>query len=277
MILSAIKQFAKRVAPPKLVMWHQANYAKAHGEAEMALLPALCDRSKDSIDVGANEGVYSHALRNYSRQVIAFEAVKPLADDLRRKLGNSVTVHNVALSNRTGTARLHVPVIDGKPATGLSSLRSEHLVGAHDLEIFDVPTAKLDDLYRGDLGFIKIDVEGHEDAVLEGTSTTITRCRPTVLIEAEERHRPGAIAFLRHYFAEREYCGFFLHNGQLVEFAHFELETMQNPADIAQQVIHASRRSYSHYVNNFIFVHRTHASRTRLAAASLDNRAGAVA
>jgi hypothetical protein len=36
---------------------------------------------------------------------------------------------------------------------------------------------------------IKIDVEGHEDAVLAGADTVLRRHRPSLLIEMEQRHR----------------------------------------------------------------------------------------
>lgn len=50
---------------------------------------------------------------------------------------------------------------------------------------------RLDDIIKDDVGFIKIDVEGHELAVLKGATSLINRCRPVLLVECEERHSPG--------------------------------------------------------------------------------------
>jgi FkbM family methyltransferase len=38
------------------------------------------------------------------------------------------------------------------------------------------------------VGFIKIDVEGHELAVINGATTLLTTQRPLLLIEIEARH-----------------------------------------------------------------------------------------
>ena len=50
---------------------------------------------------------------------------------------------------------------------------------------------RLDNVYSGTAGFIKIDVEGHEQAVLDGAVETIDRCRPRLLVEVDERLSPG--------------------------------------------------------------------------------------
>ena len=56
-----------------------------------------------------------------------------------------------------------------------------------------VPTYRLDSLSIDNVGFMKIDVEGHEESVIIGAEQTIRRCRPILLIEAENRHREGAV------------------------------------------------------------------------------------
>ena len=60
------------------------------------------------------------------------------------------------------------------------------------VQSIDVPVKRLDDLHLDQVGLIKIDVEGHELAVLRGAADTLTRNRPAVLAEAEERHHPHA-------------------------------------------------------------------------------------
>ena len=50
---------------------------------------------------------------------------------------------------------------------------------------------RLDNVYRGRAGFIKIDVEGHEQAVLDGAVETIRRCKPRMLVEIDDRLSPA--------------------------------------------------------------------------------------
>jgi hypothetical protein len=73
-----------------------------------------------------------------------------------------------------------------------------------------VTVRKHDDYGMSDVAFIKIDVEGHEVAVLEGASDTIARNRPVLLIESEDRHRKNAVADVEVFLKQRSYAGFFL-------------------------------------------------------------------
>ena len=59
----------------------------------------------------------------------------------------------------------------------------------YNYESFQVKTKKLDELVKKDnIGFIKIDVEGHETEVIRGSIELIKRNKPTLLVEIEERH-----------------------------------------------------------------------------------------
>ncbi|MGO8126768.1 FkbM family methyltransferase, partial [Rhizobium ruizarguesonis] len=63
-------------------------------------------------------------------------------------------------------------------------------LSTQNVEEISVPTRRLDSYQFGPLGFIKIDVEGHELKVLKGSQAILNRDHPNLLIEAEDRHRP---------------------------------------------------------------------------------------
>jgi FkbM family methyltransferase len=86
-----------------------------------------------------------------------------------------------ALSSQPGIARLHLP-LDGN--SGHPSLAKTSDIAGE----IEVPTWSLDDLVAErkpdrPLTFIKIDVEGHEIAVLDGATRTIGTMRPLILCE----------------------------------------------------------------------------------------------
>src|SRR5690242_20943827 len=86
----------------------------------------------------------------------------------------------------------------------------------------------LDDIYSGNCDFIKIDVEGHQQAVLEGAVETIKRCQPRMLVELEERLSPGGLGRARAFFEPLGYRGVFVWQGQLKPIDRFSVETMQD-------------------------------------------------
>lgn len=54
-----------------------------------------------------------------------------------------------------------------------------------------MPARRLDDFSLPAIGFVKIEVEGHEEAVLQGGENLLRRDRPAYMIEIEERHSPN--------------------------------------------------------------------------------------
>ena len=90
----------------------------------------------------------------------------------------------------------------------------------------------LDQFFTGDRkapNFIKIDVEGHELAVLEGAQRTLERYRPTLLVECEARHHPDRD--FRTVFSAVEslgYSGTFFWQGQRLPLARFDVAVHQH-------------------------------------------------
>lgn len=217
-------------------------------EVEADLLPVIVDRTREAVDVGANVGHYAERLAALTPHVHAFEPHPRLARLLSAFPRNKVTVRQVALSNESGkSVYLKVPKFEGAEGEGLSTVEDHH-----SFKVFGkvrVRTATLDELADRNIGFVKIDVEGHELNVLAGAQRLIAKQRPTFLVEAEERHHVGATKSLFAFFAERNYRGVFV-SGKTLMFVESFVPAMQNVAVLRNDV---ARKDFS-YPNNFLFV-----------------------
>jgi FkbM family methyltransferase len=252
--VSEVKQQLRRYCPQPVLNWREELYYRKYGEIELHLVEFLCDRRRDAIDVGAHEGCYVYWLRRYARHVIAFEPLPALAEGLVNKFGASITVRNLALSRGTGKAILRIPQIDGILVQGCASLSPSVDAVAPTHRDIEVRTAALDEIYQGDAGFIKIDVEGFEDSVLDGGVKTIDRCRPNLLVEIDERMWGGGIARVSKWLGRFGYQGFYVRPNRLVPIETFDIETMQRPQDVALTAELSERERFPLYINNFLFL-----------------------
>src|SRR5205085_5146717 len=111
--------------------------------------------------------------------------------------GKRARIEPYAVSNHRGTAKLRLPYgHDETRKYGRATIdpanRFDPKIIAHTDEI-EVETRRIDDYNLADVGFIKIDVEGHEFAVLTGAETTLARHTPNLLIECNDEHQPDAV------------------------------------------------------------------------------------
>jgi FkbM family methyltransferase len=241
--------------PQPVLNWREARFYGRYGEVELHLLEFLCERDLDAIDVGANDGSYVHFMRRHARRVIAFEPMPHLAAELRRKFSGNVVVRELALSDTIGSAQLHMPVVDGVVVTGCSTISAQASATYPGHRTIDVPMERLDGVYSGDVGFIKIDVEGHEQAVLDGAIETVSRCRPRMLVELDERLSPGGIARARAWFDALDYRGYFVRPGGLVPIEEFSAAELQQPGNLPDLTAPlTARQRFGRYVYNFIFL-----------------------
>jgi len=245
----------RSVCPQPVLNWRETQFYSRYGEVELHFLDILCERSRDAIDVGANDGCYVHFLRRYARHVHAFEPLPALAQALSRKFLRGVTVHPVALSRIAGSAMLHMPLDAGSPILACSTLSSQASSIYPGTDDIPVETATLDEVYGDDAGFIKIDVEGHEEDVLDGARQTIEWCRPNILVEIIERLSPGGVGRAIDRFRRLDYRGAFVYRGKLLPIDAFSASVMQRDEDYPD--LHASlteHQRFGPYIYNFIFV-----------------------
>ena len=246
----------RMVLPQSLLNWREAKFYGRYGEVELHLLKFLCRRDADAIDVGANDGSYVHYLRRHAHKVVAFEPMPVLASALRKKFpGGDVVIEQVALSDRADTVELHMPVVDGIVVTGCSTISIDASGTYPATQAINVSMDRLDTVYKGRAGFIKIDVEGHEQAVLDGALQTIRRCRPRVLVEIDDRLSPGGLARARTYFDSLGYTGHYVRKGKLEPISTFSVEEMQRPDRLPDLTAPLTeRKRFGAYIYNFIFL-----------------------
>ncbi|HET6469059.1 MAG TPA: FkbM family methyltransferase, partial [Geminicoccaceae bacterium] len=253
------KQALKRFYPPKvrhLKRRLEVRYL-GKGEPELGLLPALLDRDRIAIDVGANIGDYLDVLARHARRVLAFEPHPLCFRHLQRVEPRRCQLFNLALSDRPGMAELRVPVEDAE-ISALATIEAGNPslpTTCGRVVTYPVRTERLDDvsvchLAPGEgVGFIKIDVEGHELAVLEGGAATIAAHRPLVMVETEYRH--GApVERIFSFFRERAYLARALVNGRLVEIDPPSLARLQDESKLVGE---DNDRRESSYINNVLF------------------------
>ena len=227
------------LVPPRLYMWRLIRKHLRKGEAELKILPQIVPPDRMAIDVGANKGVYSHLLARVCQGVEAFEPNPKIYRILARTLPRNVVAHQVALSDTVGTADLIVPMYGGGFSNQTASLNPrKRNAGAGTVR---VPQRTLDSYGFSNVGFIKIDVEGFETAVLAGARETIRRERPVMQIELEEQHTGQSIEQCLAGVQEMDMDAFFLRDGILQPISEFD------PA--------RNRAAFggSGYINNFIF------------------------
>lgn len=222
--------------------------------ADVRLAREMCDPSRVSLDIGADVGEFTIAMLASSRSVVAFEPRPAQADVLTamfEAVDAPVRVEAVALSDRDGMTTMRV----WESAPGQSTIEAGNSLadaGSAPIQAIEVSMRRLDDLQLSNVGFIKVDVEGHELAVLTGAENTIRRDQPTLLIEAEERHRPNAVASLANFLGELGYSGYFQLDGATLPVEEFDAARYQNPANIGDHGDGWAVRGT--YINDFVFL-----------------------
>ena len=141
------------------------------------------------IDVGANIGIFARPSAECFEHVICFEPVFKNFEVLQKNLENytNVELHNLGLSDRDQTATFELQTLKCG-----HTKQVEEFVPNPEFEKHTGELTILDRFNFESVDWIKIDVEGFENAVLEGSRDTIQRNRPWLLIEdngQQDQHR----------------------------------------------------------------------------------------
>lgn len=247
----------KEITKGLLMMWPsfyqklRRFYHKYFGspEPELDVLPFLVDNRRGAIDVGAHTGLYTDRLLELTTEVAAIEANPALVKRLESMFKGRVKVIFGAASDQAGSIELQIP--EGR--SGLATVAHDNFGAGTLVSQIDVRRLKLDELDLGPIGFIKIDVEGHELEVLRGAANVLQRDRPALLIEAEERHCRGAVRSLIEFLEPYGYSGFMLSDGIFKSVSSFSVCRDQRLEGSDPELLNRGIRP-AKYINNFIFV-----------------------
>ena len=146
-------------------------------------------RKRVMIDIGANIGIFARPSAERFEHVICFEPVLKNFEVLQKNLEtySNVELYNLGLSDRDQTATFEFQTLK----CGVCKQVAEFVPNPE----FEQHTGELTTLDRFNfesVDWIKIDVEGFENAVLDGSRDTIQRNRPWLLIEdngQQDQHR----------------------------------------------------------------------------------------
>lgn len=167
-----------------------------------------------------------------------------------RRLLPARVVRTYRARGLAGTATLRLPLNHGSAVSSLASIEPDNTLRGLPVTSIDVPVRRLDDYGFRDVGFIKLDVEGHEAAVLSGAEGLLRESQPNLLIEAAEHNRPGAVASVAAVLRPLGYQGVFLWRGTLLDAEEFDA-TVHQPADALNDL--GQNPAHVPYNGNFIW------------------------
>jgi FkbM family methyltransferase len=156
---------------------------------------ALCKNAHAILDIGANTGIFSMIAQNNNPHatVIAVEPVpinfNVLTENIKKNKFNIYT-EKIALSNTDGLAKMFMLKDRLNYMTSVNDDRyanAPHVKGDYEVVEIEVPVkpfSYLTDKYQLDsIDLIKIDVEGHEIAVINAMLPYLKKHKPILLIE----------------------------------------------------------------------------------------------
>lgn len=172
------------------------------------LAASLCSGRRTFVDVGACYGLITKQMASLAERVLAFEPNREIFDCLQKNTEDlpNVELSNCGLSKEQAQRRLVLFGNDGR-----STYRDVHaltlLRHKNTFRLQDTKTITLDSLNLEDVDLIKMDVEGYEKEVVQGSLRTIAQCKPVIIAEQK-----SGVVGSKYIPAALELMGYDLHS-----------------------------------------------------------------
>lgn len=229
------RQCAKKLPPAwvrAIRCWRAPRIARRFTDADWEYAEwarSIIQPGDTVLDVGANMGYITARLADYvgpAGRVIAFEPVPDTYQMLEATvrglhLRDRVQTHRACVSDQAGTVTMAIPEYErgGENLYESHVVESDHQVSG--MRQVSTQAVTLDGLVSPDqpVRLIKIDVEGHERAVIRGASRLILQSRPALLIEVDgdPDQEGSSAARLFEELATLSYQPWILHRGKLTQ------------------------------------------------------------
>ena len=166
----------------------------------LRLWAAVAPSAHTIVDVGANTGVYALAARalNADAQIVAFEPSERVHQRLCANAdlnGFDIETPMVAVSDHDGTATLYDSAQQMFYAASLEAPSGTASVIARVVRVVRLETYSRENGIDS-IDLLKLDIEGHEPAAVEGMGDLLGRSRPTILVEVLSTRAADALITL---------------------------------------------------------------------------------
>ena len=226
---------------PKITGPFRAFYNLYFGENELAFIRKFLKDSNTQyifFDIGANYGIYTFLFGINAHHTFILEPVSECIEYIKSGYRfNNATFINKAASNKNKEINLNIPKINSKLVFGKSSVENKfkhfetRVVKGITIDSF----FSIVNSFNSKKLFIKVDVEGYENKVIDGALNILSSFDAILLIEIEKRHNTDYL-YVFSCLKDMNYQVFCLENKSLKE--------LFNESDIENAM---------HETNNFIF------------------------
>lgn len=224
------------------------KYAK-YRNPEIGIIKNLVQKDQNSLDVGANLGLFTYSMAKYSKRVFAFEPNPYPLRTLKYVIDKNVTLLPIALGSIDGVTDLKIPRCSTKGwSSNGASLGDKEVEDSplHSLHTYKIQSRRLDSLDIENIGLIKVDIEGFELEFIKGSLKTIEKHKPNVIMENELVYNENPFLLfevMQDCGYENYYCN---SNGKLELLDNFSFQDNQKNPKVKD----------INYIQNFISIHK---------------------